>query len=167
MSFAWPKLKAASGGSRHHYRAGLSFGNRLSSAAPGWVRFLAGTTIALMTSQFLWHFMQAEEAVLSPRPPAEPKLLANELQTRHLFGVGVMSDAKAAGIADNLKLIGTVAGEGIALVTVDGRPPRTFHIGMELSPGVRLISVESRKIEIERQGVREPLLIPAARSPVR
>lgn len=165
MNFAFPEFTGADG-STFLRRLRATVEARLWPVVPGWVAFVAMLVVALMTGQFLWHFLQPEDIARSSPPSGEPRHLAALLQAHHLFGVDGRSSAKPIGNLGNLKLIGTVAGEGIALVAVDGRPARTFRVGAEIAPGLRVISVETRRIEIERLGVKESLLIPAARSPV-
>jgi len=58
------------------------------------------------------------------------------------------------------KLLGVVApragqtGSGLALISVDGRPARAVAVGHELEPGLRVLRVGHRQVELgERQGM--------------
>ena len=140
-----------------------SVGHRLWSAAPAAATLLAAAAIALTASRILWPLLQPGEPPIDFPQPASPDRLAGDLQGRHLFGVGAGGVVNAAGRVENLKLVGAVAGEGIALIAVDGRPARAFHVGAEIAPGVRLAAVDVRKVDVERQGGRESLPLPVGR----
>ncbi len=57
-----------------------------------------------------------------------------------------------APVADSrFKLIGVVAprsaaASGLALISVDGKPPRAVAVGRELEPGLRLLTVSHRQV---------------------
>jgi general secretion pathway protein C len=59
-----------------------------------------------------------------------------------------------APVADSrFKLIGVVAprgaaASGLALISVDGKPPRAVAVGRELEPGLRLLTVSHRQAEL-------------------
>lgn len=60
----------------------------------------------------------------------------------------------AAPLADSrFKLVGVVAprgaaASGLALISVDGQPPRAVAVGRELEPGLRLLTVSHRQAEL-------------------
>jgi general secretion pathway protein C len=57
-------------------------------------------------------------------------------------------------VADSrFRLLGVVAprgaaGRGLALISVDGKPPRAVAVGRELEPGLRLLAVSHRQAEL-------------------
>lgn len=61
---------------------------------------------------------------------------------------------EAAPLADSrFKLVGVVAprgaaASGLALISVDGQPPRAVAVGRELEPGLRLLTVSHRQAEL-------------------
>ncbi len=61
---------------------------------------------------------------------------------------------QAAVVADSrFQLLGVVAprhagGRGLALIAVDGKPARAVGVGRELEPGLRLLSVGHRQVEL-------------------
>jgi general secretion pathway protein C len=140
-----------------------SVGHRLWSAAPAAATLLAAAAIAMTASRILWPLLQPSEPPIDFPQPAAPDRLAGDLQARHLFGVGAGGVVNATGRVENLSLVGAVAGEGVALIAVDGRPAKAFHVGAEITPGVRLAAVDVRQVEVERQGGRESLRLPAGK----
>lgn len=139
-----------------------SVGHRLWSAAPAVAALLAALALALTASRILWSMLQPGEPAIDFPAPAAPDRLAGELQARHLFGAGSGVIADSGGRSGNLNLVGAVAGEGIALIAIDGRPARAYRVGAELVPGVRLASVGVRQVEVERGGGKEALRLPGA-----
>jgi len=75
-----------------------------------------------------------------------------------LFGGSVQS-----GVRD-VQLIGVVAdvdnGAGAAIVSLDGGPPKSVRAGTALSPQLRLVEIRGRAVVIERNGVRQEVLLP-------
>lgn len=72
------------------------------------------------------------------------------------------------------RLIGVVApragqASGLALIAVDGKPPRTVGVGREVEPGLRLLSVSQRQAELGAGGSapRMTLTLPMLAEPNR
>ncbi|MDT7837590.1 hypothetical protein [Aquabacterium sp. OR-4] len=63
-------------------------------------------------------------------------------------------DAPAPVVADSrFRLLGVAAPRagqsgGLALIAVDGKPPRTWLVGREVEPGLRLLAVSHRRAEL-------------------
>lgn len=63
-------------------------------------------------------------------------------------------EAAAPVVADSrFRLLGLAApaagqGGGLALIAVDGKPPRTWRVGREVEPGLRLLAVSHRRAEL-------------------
>ena len=56
--------------------------------------------------------------------------------------------------APQVKVTGVLAGArgAVAILSLNGGPPRSFLLGERLSPGVRLTAIEGDGVEIERAG---------------
>jgi len=145
---------AAAGNTRKRSMAAAMCG--LPSVLPRMAIILAAAAIAMTGAGPLWRILQPAEPVTVLPAPAAPSVLAGALQARHLFGTGAGS---AAGFRsrNDLRLAGTVTGEGLALIAADGQAPHTYRVGGEIAPGVRLAAVGVRTVEVDRQGVRESL----------
>jgi len=82
-----------------------------------------------------------------------------------LFGASASEPAEAPAqpaAESRFKLLGVVApkragawhaGEGVALLTVDGGPPRTVRVGAMLDGEYSLLAVEARSVTLGRAGV--------------
>ena len=71
---------------------------------------------------------------------AQPALVAAESRFR-LVGVVVPRGGQYSGQAS-----------GLALISVDGKPPRTVAVGREVEPGLRLLSVSQRQADLGAGG---------------
>lgn len=76
-----------------------------------------------------------------------------------LFGGSAQS-----GVRD-VQLIGVVAdvdgvGPAAAILSLDGGPPKAVRAGASLSPQIRLAEIHGRNIVIERNGVRQEIVLP-------
>lgn len=64
---------------------------------------------------------------------------------------------EAAPTDSRFQLVGVVAPKGaarsgLALISIDGKPARALQVGRELEPGLTLVSVGHRQVELGRQG---------------
>jgi general secretion pathway protein C len=111
-----------------------------------------------------WALAQGTWRIVQPRGPAVLRGAADEvdlgvLPRSQLFGAPASPQA-AESLAPtnlNLTLTGVVARPvgGCALVIVQGQPESAFCAGEDLTPGVRLDTVERDRIVILRNGARE------------
>jgi general secretion pathway protein C len=111
-----------------------------------------------------WALAQGTWRIVQPRGPAVLRGAAEEvdlgvLPRSQLFGAPASPQA-AESLAPtnlNLTLTGVVARPvgGCALVIVQGQPESAFCAGEDLTPGVRLDTVERDRIVILRNGARE------------
>src|SRR5712692_1872535 len=118
-----------------------------------------------------WTLAQGTWRVLQPASPAVAR--AGGADLADLRGLGSVqlfgrpaprSPAAEASVAPsnlNMTLTGVAAGAtaGCALVIVQGQPEAAFCSGEEISPGVRLDTVERDRIVIVRNGVREAVFM--------
>ena len=88
---------------------------------------------------------------------AQPALVAAESRFRL---VGVVAPRAGQGSAQ---------ASGLALISVDGKPPRTVAVGRELEPGLRLLSVSQRQADLGAGGAapRMSLTLPMLAEPSR
>jgi general secretion pathway protein C len=111
-----------------------------------------------------WALAQGTWRIVQPRGPAVLRGAAEEvdlgvLPRSQLFGAPASPQA-AESLAPtnlNLTLTGVMARPvgGCALVIVQGQPESAFCAGEDLTPGVRLDTVERDRIVILRNGARE------------
>src|SRR6266513_751598 len=106
-----------------------------------------------------WTLAQGTWRVLQPASPAVA------LGGAQLFGrAAARAPAPEASVAPsnlNMTLTGVAARAtgGCALVIVQGQPEAAFCSGEEVSPGVRLDTVERDRIVIVRNGAREAVFM--------
>ena len=79
--------------------------------------------------------------------------LASVTQVAQLLGVGVVASAAAAPVeaSSRFRLTGVIAsggGQGVALLAIDGKPPRPYRVGSALEEGLMLQSVEKRRVAL-------------------
>jgi general secretion pathway protein C len=116
-----------------------------------------------------WALAQGTWRILKPAPPAVTRSAAesvdlNVLTRSQLFGPVPAKGSEEASLAPtnlNITLTGVAVQPkgGCALVVVQGQPESAFCAGEELTPGVRLDSVERDRIVILRYGVREAVML--------
>jgi general secretion pathway protein C len=118
-----------------------------------------------------WTLAQGTWRVLQPASPAVARAGGADLtDLRALGGVQLFGRAVARSAAAetsvapsnlNMTLTGVAmrAAGGCALVIVQGQPESAFCSGEELSPGVRLDTVQRDRIVIVRNGAREALVM--------
>ncbi len=88
-------------------------------------------------------------SLAAPAPPAGTSLV-------HLLGQPPAAPVEPAPVvvADSrFRLLGVVAPRpgqslGLALISVDGKPARAVSVGRELEPGLRLLTVGHRQVEL-------------------
>src|SRR5881296_3313276 len=117
-----------------------------------------------------WTLAQGTWRVLQPASPAVARSGGDLTDLRGLGGVQLFGRAATRGPAAeasvapsnlNMTLTGVAARAtaGCALVIVQGQPEAAFCSGEEVSPGVRLDTVERDRIVIVRNGVREAVFM--------
>ncbi len=75
--------------------------------------------------------------------------------------LGGAAAAPEAAPAQRFKLLGVIAGasgRGVALIAVDGQPPRPFAVGTELAPGFVLQRLAAREVTLAASMQAAPLL---------
>ncbi len=74
-----------------------------------------------------------------PQPVAQVQMVAAESRFKLL---GVVAPRAGQPGAD----------QGLALISVDGKPPRAIRLGRELEPGLRLLAVSQRQVDLGAGG---------------
>ena len=141
-----------------------------------------------LLSLFIWLLVAASAAywglrlLVRPQPvpgqavvAAGPAAAVGDL-SRLLGQAPVQAAAQPAQVAaeSRFRLVGVVAprtgqASGLALISVDGKPPRTVGVGREVEPGLRLLSVSQRQADLGAGGSapRMALMLPMLAEPNR
>jgi general secretion pathway protein C len=107
--------------------------------------------------------------ILTPQPTAAPPPLAappprspDPALAARMFGLVQQAQAR---VATNIQVAGIFAAgeQSAAVLTVDGKPPRVFVLGQEVTAGNRLAEVTAEQVVLETQGGRQELRVPPAR----
>jgi general secretion pathway protein C len=90
---------------------------------------------------------------------------ADLAQASRVFG-GTVAATPAAAAALNIQVVGVVAAgkDGVALLSVDGRPAKPFHVGQQVADGINLAGVESTTVQLHDRGRTVELPAPARAS---
>jgi len=107
-----------------------------------------------------------------PAPPARPVAIADPVAIARLLGstpAGAALPAAAAPVAtlaSRLKLLGVAAGAhsggGAAVISIDGKPARSYRVGASLDEGVVLQSVHGRQATVaQADGTTVTLELPS------
>jgi general secretion pathway protein C len=109
-----------------------------------------------------------------PLPSARQVALADPVSIAKLLGSSPVAGTAApvASLASRFQLLGVVAGvrsgEGAAVISVDGKPPRSYRVGSPLDESYKLKSVHGREAVIAVQRDGQPvatLAVPQAKLP--
>lgn len=105
--------------------------------------------------------------ILTPQPTAAPPPLAatpprepNPTMAARMFG---LIQAPQVATVSNIQVVGVFAAgkSGSAVLAVDGKAPRAYVIGQEISPGTRLVDVQAEVVVLESSGgARQELRLP-------
>lgn len=121
-----------------------------------WVPRLAAFSLALLlaASVVFWvmRWPQRDAGPALPLPEVRDDMpVANAGAVARLLGVSAAPLEAAPDAASRFRLTGIIAsgsGRGVALVSIDGKPPRPYHEGSQLEAGWMLQSVEPRRIAL-------------------
>ena len=125
-----------------------------------------------MTAFLVWGLLALSgvywlmQLLAKPLPTPAQAVLATEQQggradMTRLFGASVVTEAPEVAVDSRFKLLGVVAanrpaaqqaGEGVALIAVDG-VARTVRVGAVLDGDLRLLTVDKRSAGLGRAGV--------------
>lgn len=123
-----------------------------------WMPRLAAFVLALLLAGSVvfwllrWPVHEAGTALPTPAN-TEDQPIANVAQVAHLLGAGqapvpVSAAPDAAGRFRLTGIIASAQGQGVALVSIDGKPPKPYSVGSQLEDGLMLQSVEKRRVAL-------------------
>ncbi len=118
--------------------------------------------------RLLWAVLPSDDAALAGAgvsvamaPASTP---ARSITQWHLFGTATAERVGDGPSTTSLILRGTLADKdpkaGLAVIADAGNPERTWRVGEEISPGVRLAAVYADRVVVARGGVEETLKLP-------
>ena len=122
----------------------------------------AASALALAAGIGLWGAL-----LLAPRPaPVPPALAAADTQGHGVDSVIGWFGGGSARL--RLTIVGLIASgrDGAALLSINGAPPRAYHVGQTLVPGVILSDVLPGAITIEQDGLAEHIAMPRQHAPI-
>ncbi len=131
--------------------------NMQMTTAKPWMPRLAAFVLALLLAATVvfwvmrWPVRESRPAL--PLPVAQDLPAANAILMARLLGQGdaPADAAPTPSAASRFQLTGIIAsgkGRGVALVSIDGKPPKPYHEGSQLEEGWMLQSVETRRIAL-------------------
>lgn len=142
----------------------------LTSIPAAWT--VRGTSFALWAlagaSAVAWGLKLSgnSHAVSVPPPPTRQVVAVNPAALARLLGgtpAAAGAPATAPSLASRFQLLGVAAGEhsgrGAAVISIDGKPPRSYRVGSTLEEGIVLQAVHGREAELGAPGRNEPLLV--------
>lgn len=118
---------------------------------------LAAAAVWAVVAASGWYWTQA--GLFAPRPAAVEAIVAgapaetsNPAELARLLGAPPrVAAGPGPGPAERFSLIGViakVAGQGAALIAVDGKPAQPFAVGAQIAPGYVLVSVGLREARV-------------------
>jgi general secretion pathway protein C len=123
-----------------------------------WPPRLAAFVLALLLAASVvfwvlrWPTREAGPALPLPMGSMEVPAASATLLARLLGAGSTAADTVAApDAASRFRLTGIVGlggGQGVALLAVDGKPPRPYRVGSELEQGLMLQSVEPKRVAL-------------------
>jgi general secretion pathway protein C len=132
--------------------------NMQMTTAKPWMPRLAAFVLALLLagSVVFWimRWPTRDSGPALPLPEVRDELpAANASVVARLLGQGdaAVEAMAAPDAASRFRLTGIIAsgkGRGVALVAIDGKPPKPYHEGSKLEEGWMLQSVEPRRIAL-------------------
>jgi general secretion pathway protein C len=121
---------------------------------PRLAAFVLGLLLAASVAYWVLHWPHQDAgrplppaAAADVAPAADPAALARLLGAESAM---VMSPA-GSDASNRFRLAGVIAsgsGQGVALLSIDGKPPRPYRVGSTLEEGLVLQSVEPRRVAL-------------------
>ena len=130
---------------------------QLTTSKP-WMPRLSAFVLALLLAAtvvfWIMHWPTSDNGPALPLPEVRDELpAANATVVARLLGQGdaAIETTAQPDAASRFRLTGIIAsgkGRGVALVSIDGKPPKPYHEGSKLEEGWMLQSVEPRRIAL-------------------
>ncbi len=118
-------------------------------------------TAALMLTSLVWQYLQLQQLLQPPAPVSaviSRPVTSNNAALLTLFGTA-SSPTSMAQKPLNIRLLGCFADvrseRSAALIALDGQAARRVLAGQLISPALRLVAVESRRVLLEQQGQQQ------------
>ena len=147
------------------------FRQRLSFDSYTSLKALILAALAVLATQLVWAVVTPVGPFGDWRPPA-PRTLSAEAQSALLstldpfFRSGAVGAQAGTAAATDLQLFGTRLGsDGIPGSAILGRADGeqgSYVVGEEVSPGVKLAAVHFDRVELDRGGIRQSIVMPGA-----
>lgn len=136
-----------------NYCVPMIIANMQVTAWKPWMPRLAAFAVALLLAASLVFWIlrwPSAEAAQSLPPPAASEDLpqAPAGAVARLLGTEAVAAAAAPEAASRFRLTGIIArpgGQGVALLSIDGKPAKPYRVGAQLEEGWMLQSVEQRR----------------------
>ncbi|MDQ0142723.1 type II secretion system protein N [Cupriavidus necator] len=134
---------------------------RFDPSAP-WLPRLASVALFIALCALVTYWVLTFSAMRTIPVPKSARVAQTEAV--ETGAVATLFGGSAQGGPSNVQLLGVVAeiggGAGAAIVSIDGGPPKAVRVGAELAPQIRLSEVRQRAVMIERNGVRQEIVLP-------
>ncbi|AQV95939.1 general secretion pathway protein [Cupriavidus necator] len=134
---------------------------RFDASAP-WLPRLASLVLFIALCALVTYWVLAFSAMRTIPVPQSARVAQTEAV--ETGAVATLFGGSAQGGPRDVQLLGVVAeiggGAGAAIVSLDGGPAKAVRIGADLSPQIRLVEVRQRAVVIERNGVRQEIMLP-------
>jgi general secretion pathway protein C len=142
----------------------------LTSIPAAWT--VRGTSFALWAlagaSAVAWGLKLSgnSHAVTVPPPPARQAPPVDPVALARLLGgtpAAAGAPMTAPSLASRFHLLGVAAGahsgQGAAVISIDGKPARSYRVGSTLEEGIVLQAVHGREAELGAPGRNEPMVV--------
>ncbi|WP_432258547.1 type II secretion system protein N [Cupriavidus sp. TMH.W2] len=131
-------------------------------ASAAWLPRLASLVLFIALCALATYWVLAFSAMRTIPVPQSARVAQTEAV--ETGAVATLFGGSAQGGPRDVQLLGVVAevggGAGAAIVSLDGGPAKAVRIGADLSPQIRLVEVRQRAVVIERNGVRQEIVLP-------
>lgn len=114
---------------------------------------VVGLLFALSAVYWVLRWPAAESGrALSPVTASDEVVAASAAELARLLGAQTAPTAQVTEDASNrIRLTGVIAspnGQGVALLSIDGKPAKAYRVGSQLEEGLVLQSVEGRRVAL-------------------
>lgn len=134
---------------------------RLTPLLPVVAWLLVAGIVAWIAAGWYWRLAAPRSEQAVPSVATDVQSVTRAITSRSLFGQVASIDTTAPVSTSRYRLIGVAANsgtaKGFAILQVDDKVSLAAIEGEEFEPGVKLLRVLPRSVEIERNGLRETL----------
>ncbi|NSX17384.1 MULTISPECIES: type II secretion system protein N [Cupriavidus] len=127
-----------------------------------WLPRLASVVLFIALCALLTYWVLTFSAMRTIPVPKSARVAQTEAV--ETGAVATLFGGSAQAGPSNVQLLGVVAelggGASAAIVSIDGGPAKAVRMGADLAPQIRLVEVRQRGVVIERNGVRQEIVLP-------